>query len=447
MTTRRPAVWAAAAAAVVAIAAAAIHLRRTSAPAGPNVLILVLDTVRADRCSLLGYPRPTTPRLDAFAADAVTFTEAWTSSGWTGPSHAALFTGLGPERNGFDQPPRQFLAEAHTTIAERLRAAGWATGCFSDNNVVSAEFGLVQGFEHVEPLSDLTRRPYPWAPATHAAAFAWAQEQDAAGRPFLLFVNDMECHGPYTPDREIASRFLPRDASAAEVEAARAFAFPRNVAVMVGAERLPARTRSLLSDLYDAELAGLDAHVGAFLDRFREAGLLDRTLVVIVSDHGEHFGEHGLLDHVASLHRPIRHVPLVVRYPGRFDGGRRETDLVRIVDVVPTVLEVCGLPPPPGMDGLPLSRDLGGRITRAWYAPNDDYGRRVGKYVPGADMSPVTRGVAAVFDGHHHLIRWSDGREALYDLARDPGETDDILSRAPAAADRLRPLLLTGRVR
>src|SRR5262249_1730191 len=135
----------------------------------PNVLVLVMDTTRADRCSVTGYGRPTTPCLEEFAKDAVTFREAWSPAGWTAPNHATLFTGLRPEHHGLISGKSPFLDVTHATLAERLWNLGYATACFTNNANVSPESGLIRGFAHTDLLYLNESRPYPWATATHEA--------------------------------------------------------------------------------------------------------------------------------------------------------------------------------------------------------------------------------------------------------------------------------------
>ena len=132
----------------------------------PHVLILVMDTTRGDRCSLNGFGRETTPRLSALAREGVVFRNAWSPAGWTGPAHASLFTGLRPESHGFLRGVRDYLQRDALALAERFRDAGYRTACLSNNNTISAEFGLVQGFGHVRPLFLDRSRPYPWASQT-----------------------------------------------------------------------------------------------------------------------------------------------------------------------------------------------------------------------------------------------------------------------------------------
>ena len=407
----------------------------------PNVLLLVLDTTRADRCSFTGYARPTTPRIDQFAKDAVVFDQAWSPANWTGPSHASLFTGLGPGKHGFHSDARPHLPLKPATIAERFSTAGYATACFTNNQIVAPEFGLTRGFGEVFPLYRADNRKYPWAAATHEAAANWAKAMHDAGRPFLLFINDMEPHQPYDPPEDIARKFVRGTPSDAEMREARAFGNREALACILGVRRLSAERTALLNDLYDAEIATLDREVGVLLDRLKADGLLDSMLVVIVSDHGESIGERGWFDHSNGLYRHLLHVPLLIRAPGRFDGGRRVHDLVRLEDVAPTMLEICDLPPIEGADGVSLCGDLPGRVARAEQAPNGLFATRTRNELPGVDPAPVAVGIRSVFDGAYHFLSYTDGRRELFDTVADPGETRDLSSAKPDEVARLSALL------
>jgi arylsulfatase A-like enzyme len=406
----------------------------------PNVLLLVMDTTRADRCSFNGYERPTTPRLAEFAADATVFTEAWSPAGWTGPAHASLFTGLRPEHHGFSGGSRYHLGLEPPTLAEILAKAGWSTGAFSNNAMVSPEFGLTRGFTSVDPGPLRSPRKYPWAHETHALAATWAEAESRAGRPFFLFINDMEPHEPYTPDADEQARFVRGDPGPEELATARRFGFADTVRYTLRLEEKSPREIGLLSDLYDAEIATLDREIGVLLDRLRKTGILDDTIVVIAGDHGEYFGEHHVLEH-GPLYRAGRHVPLLVRYPGTFDGGRRVASVVRLEDVMPTVLQLCRQTAPPALDGASLAANLDGRISRAFEGEEPTVRSRVESLVPGVNGSPMARGARAVFDGRFHYVEYSDGAHELYDVSRDPREADDCSAREPAEVTRLRALL------
>ncbi len=403
----------------------------------PNVLLLVMDTTRADRCSFQGYGRPTTPRLAEFAKDAVVFREAWSPGGWTGPAHGALFTGLRPENHRFHDGDRNYLGTEFATLAESLEGAGYSTACFTGNEWIAPEFGMTQGFEKFEPCFLRPDGPVPQARRTHASAADWARHEAGAGRPFFLFVNDMEPHLRYAPSEKDQTRFLRGDPTLEEIAAARGIDVPEITAFALGAKEFTPRQIGILSDLYDAEIAGLDREIGSFLDRFRELGLLDSTVVVIAGDHGELLGQHHMIEHGHSLSRAARHVPLLVRYPGSFDGGRSVDALVRLEDVPPTILELCGLSAPADIDGVSLTHDLEGRLSIAVQGPFPGRRAQVEALVPGADPTPYLLGLEAVFDGRFHLVRFSDGRRQLFDVSRDPGETEDLASREPDVVDRL----------
>lgn len=418
----------------VAAAATASHLR-DDAPR-PNVLLLVMDTTRADRCSFMGYERPTTPRLDEFAKDAVTFRNAWSAANWTGPAHASLFTGIGPDLHGFLSAQRPFLDAERPTMAESLAAAGYATGCFSNNPLVSPGFGLTRGFETIDPLYERVL-PMPWARVAHEEGAAWAEAAHAAGKPFFLFINDVEPHQPYEPPAAESAAFVRGHPSPRQMAEARAFESTRSLAHSLGVDEQDAGMLDLLSDLYDAEVRSLDREIGTLLDRLRDSGLLDTTIVVIVGDHGEMLGENGLLDHGSGLHRAVLHVPLLVRFPGAFDAGRVVRDVVRIEDVAPTILELCRLPGLDGAKGISLARDLPGRIARAEQPADNWVGMRALRDFPAADSSGLRVRIQSVHDGRFHLLRFPGGRVALYDVDDDPGERNDLASREPREVERL----------
>ena len=428
-------------AALVLALLAGLNLTCRQAQPRPNVVIVVLDTVRADRCSVNGYARPTTPELEKLAADGVRFLDAWSPAGWTGPAHASLFTGLRTDRHGLLEGNRTYLAEEAVTLAERLRDAGYRTACFTNNRFVTAEYGLTQGFDLVVPMYDREELGEHRAPVTSDEASRWALEAHRSGEPFFLFVNLMEAHTPYVPPAEIERRFVsghPHD----HVELGRAFDGWRAVGYNLGVVELPAPAFAVLSDLYDAEVATADASLPGLFGPLADAGALDDTVLVVTSDHGENLGEHGLLDHKFSLHKTILHVPLVMRFPGdaRFTGGRTVTEPVRLEDVMPTVLELAGVDAGDELDGRTLRGDLGARTSYAAFGVTDRYEPMVKEQYPGADLSRLRTSLRSVYDGRYHFIRYSDGREELYDVRRDPAEQHDLTDDRAALA-RARALL------
>ena len=430
-----------AAAVLAAIAAGFFACAPRAGGPKPNVILIVMDTTRGDRCSVTGYARPTTPCLAEFAKDAVVFTEAWSPAGWTGPAHASLFTGLRAEHHGFYTGNRLNLHADIPSLAEILRAEGYATGCFTNNELIGPNSGLNRAFDRFDPRYEDDTRPYPWAIATHQVAAGWAAEQVKAQRPFFLFINDMEPHLKFTPSEEDEAKFVRGNPAPGAIAEMRAWDFPHTIAFSAGAEELTPAQLSLLSDLYDAEIATLDREIGVLLGRLRSMGVLDSSVVVVIGDHGELLGEHHMAAHGFSMHRAVRKIPLVVRAPGRFVGGRRVSSLVRLEDVFPTILELCGVEPVKGIDGITLTRDLDGRISRAMQGPDMEMKARLEKQVPGVNASRLTAGIEAVFDGRWHFLSYDDGRRELFDIANDPDERTNLAESQPLEVARLTKLL------
>jgi len=392
---------------------------------GPSVLVLVMDTVRADRCSFQGYAPTTTPRLARFAEEAVLYQNAYVPGGWTGPVHASLFTGLRPENHGFLLGNRLYLTDGQRTLAELLSMSGWSTAAFSGNLIVAPDYGMSQGFHRFEMFLE---PPQPRSAEIHAGALEFMKSVRGRGRPFFVFINDFEAHTPYDPPESFAQKFVADDAPAELVRHERLLDTPRSVLYLFDPSAIPPAAMKVRSDLYDAEIASLDDEVGKLLDDMKAAGLLENTIVVIASDHGEHFGERGNVEHFGSLYRPILHVPLMVRVPGRLEGGRVD-DIVRIEDLFPTILAACGMPIPGVLDGESLldldpSRP---RVARAWHGPRPFGTLRLElAEFPLHEFDRVTR--SAIY-------------AELFDVDADPLETTNVIADHLDVRDRLRALL------
>jgi arylsulfatase A-like enzyme len=393
----------------------------------PNVIILVMDTTRAGRCSVNGYERETTPALEALAREGINFRNTWSPSGWAGPAHASIFTGRLPERHGFRRGNRLYLDDSFTTLAERLEGAGYRSACLTNNPAVTREFGLAQGFDDYFPLHLDAGRSYPAAPATHRKAIDWAQGARKRGVPFFLFINDVEPHSPYCPPESFREKFVDPSIDPATVQHAMTLSAVDFLAHNLGLEKLPETEIAVLSDLYDAEIACLDQAIGQFIAELRTGDLLDHTLLIITSDHGENLGEHGLMGNLFSLHRTVRQVPLIVRLPGGERAGEVNDEVARLEDICPTVLEVCGLVAPDDLDGQSLLGDLTDRRARATASiASRLIATLKEKSEPGSDPEPFPVGLRAVFDGRLHWILRSDGRIEVFDLLVDPGESGSI---------------------
>jgi arylsulfatase A-like enzyme len=441
------------------------------AAAGPDLLVVLWDTARADRMSLYGHARPTTPRIDAWARGARVFENVTSTAGYTLPSHASLFTGLLPsEHCVHNENPR--LDDSFTTLAERLRDAGYQTFLYSENPHVSAgPSNLAQGFDAVE---------HPWSPGRAEAArriveaklrgdrtselgerlaaadrgeaplsawnvkaagelaeqavLEWLARADPA-RPWFVFVNYMEAHRPTIPPRRYRERML----GPAEVDAS--YGVDRSWLptweYTFGLREMSPREIELTRATYDAALAELDDLTGSLLDALEKRGHLARAAVVLTSDHGELLGEHHMLDHQYALHEELLRVPLVVRYPARLAPGRDPRPVANF-DVHATLLELAGLAPPDATRAQSLLAPLERRARLA----EDPAIARVGidqvrQAHPDFDPTPFLRRLRAWTDEPHKYVWSSDGRHALYDLARDPGEAHDLAREDAALAARL----------
>ena len=365
----------------------------------PNVLLITIDTLRADRLGAYGYDRPTSPELDRFAAGAVVFEEAQASAPWTLPSLASMLTGEEPPTHAC-QSFGSVLDDSFVTLPERLLAAGYDTACVTSHLFTTTRHGLQQGFVHsddsfaypeVEPARNITSQVI----SDKAIRFLEQKRAAADGRPWLLWLHYFDPHEEYMPHEDLAGLFTSPG------------------------EPTPAST---VGDLYDAEVRYTDRHVGRVLAKLAEAGFDERTIVVVLSDHGEELYERGALGHGHSVHRELLHVPFLLRAPGL--PPRRVSTVVRHTDVPATVLELAGLAAPEdaGRSLVPLLR--GGALPD----------------VPAlAELARGARPLDALRLGDLKLVLAPAAGEArLYDVRADPHETRDLAGERPADVARLR---------
>ncbi len=394
-----------------------------------NVLLVVLDTTRADRLSCYGYPRATTPALDRLAESGVRFERAYANSSWTLDSHASMFTGLYPVGHRATQETLR-LSEGPATLAEILTDAGYRTFATSANPVVCAATGLARGFER---FSEAFREKAP-ADAEHPNNAAFRAFLAGAGRdrPFFAFVNFIEPHLPYSPPEPHRSRFVGDTYPADEVESAGMLGMADHY--MKGP--LTPRQLAVLSDLYNGEVATVDEHVGALLGILDRDGRATSTLVIVTSDHGENLGEHGHFAHVFDIHDTLVRVPLIVRFPGggQARAGTVRRDIVTLVDLFPTILDSCAVNhesrgPGRGLFAGP-ARSSDDVVMAEYYYP-----RQVFSVLDPEALElnwekfvPFMRRLRAVRDGSFKLIWGSSGPSELYDMTRDPEERENLLA-------------------
>lgn len=359
------------------------------AKAPRNLVLVSLDTLRGDRLGAVGYRRPTSPEIDKrLAAQGTVFTHAYSTYPGTGGSHAAILTGLYPCAVVPDLA--QPIHAQATTLAEALRAAGYETGAFTEDGYVIAAHGFARGFEtFVEATSALVTEPTGHADQTFARAIDWVRARRA---PWFAFLHTYQVHYPYDPLPGYLEKVLARG-----------------------------ETDTSDSARYDAEIRYTDELLGKFLAGLDDLGVAQNTVVVVLSDHGEQFGEHGLLQHGNSLYDELLHVPLIVRAPGLVPAGLRVDMPVDMTDVMPTVLDLLALPPARWTNGrslVPLLR--GGSLPdRPLYA-----------------SLVLSRQVAIREPPMKWIIEQATGRVHSYALT-DAGETHDLGPPSPETGPAL----------
>ena len=408
----------------------------------PSILLFVLDTVRADAVSAYGRVRDATPATDALAAEGLLYTQAYTSAPWTLPAHATLFTGLTPSRHGVSMR-RTRAADRLIMLAERLRDAGYETVGVSENPWVTKAFNMAQGFDRFSFVIDSVPPKggsIPTRSTLYGALSAWLNGRKEE-RPFFLFVNVADAHHPYSVREE--NHFLPPDVTAAEAEAV-----PQAVEHYLCGAAPQQRELKVLQGLYLGDVKAADAKLARVLERLRTAGLTRNLLTIVTSDHGEHFGEHGLVLHEFSVRDPLLHVPLLV-HGLRGVAPTSIDEPVQLGDVVPSVLEWVGLPLPDDLDGrpLPTTRGISGppRTIVAEFESVD---------VPGLERTTVIREMRShrvhcklsdkVFGDMHAVIRypmklvWFERYPAeMYDLRTDPLERQNLAAERSALVAQL----------
>lgn len=422
------------------------------ATAHPNVLLLVMDTMRRDRMGVYGYPRDTTPNLDRWAQRGLLYDNAVANSSWTLPSHASMFTGRWCHEHGasFVVP----LDEKYPTLAEALSQAGFETADFLGNIWYCGRWtGLNRGFlqyndrlpisERLESDSVLSKMflglgvVFPTAQSVTNDFLAWSAKR-RTDRPFFAFLNYYDPHSPYhvsDAEFDVFSSLAAEERSNIRLEWLRSFpAFlPSNSAEV-----------QLAVDTQDAAIKYMDHHIGRLLDELDRRGVLRNTLVLITSDHGEHFGERGLYLHGTSLYRQLIDAPLIALLPGEARPTDRVRECIGLQDVPRTVLEFLGVD---GAATFPGSSfvDLWDSEGRRKPLPERPIFSQLGKSVRLPDqLNSEGTLYSVVADGHHYIRYPRDRPEEVFDFWKDRADAHDLSAQDSGiqVVDRLRGILL-----
>lgn len=371
-------------------------LPRGVEPAALNLVVITLDTTRADRLGAYGYQDAGTPSFDALARDGVLFDHASTTAPITLPAHSSLFTGRFPPQHGVRDNGGYFLSDKEQTLAEALKAMGYATGGFIAAYVLDSKWGIAQGFDTYVDDFDLSKYKVFSMGAIQRPgnevvdhALPWIDQQ--RGKPFFAWLHLYDAHTPYNPPEPFKSRY------------------PANP--------------------YQGEIAFADSQIGRVVQFLRDRDLFERTVIVVIGDHGESLNDHGEEGHGFFVYESVVHVPMVVRAPYSAMKNRHVTDSVRAVDVMPTVLDLLGVPKPSGavIDGVSLTKlmtgarpDMGLEAYAEAVYPLHHFG--------WSDLR-------ALRQGRYKLI--AAPRPELYDLQDDPKETTNLFASRKALGDRM----------
>ncbi|HVO12468.1 MAG TPA: sulfatase-like hydrolase/transferase [Vicinamibacteria bacterium] len=405
--TARPSrlAWWAVAAAVVVLAAASSWLalrRATPRPAAQarlNLLLVTLDTTRADRLGCYGYAAGRTRYLDQLAAEGVRFQQASSPAPITLPAHSSILTGLYPFAHGVRNNGNFYLADRFPTLATVLKAQGYRTAAFVSSFILDRRYGLARGFDTYDDAMEGAQSQVVALEAerrgdrTALALSRWLEQTATAERPFFAWLHLYDPHEPYRPPPPFRDLFA--------------------------------------SDPYQGEIVFDDAVVASVLDTLQRTGALDRTVVAVIGDHGESLGDHGEETHSMFVYESALRVPLILWRPGRLPAGRVLQEPVRATDLAPTLLELLGAPALRTNDGVSLLPLIEGRSlarTPPVYAET---------YLPLFYMNWAP--LRAIRDARFKLI--DAPRPELYDLERDPGEQQNLYAAANPAAASLRSAL------
>ena len=426
-------------------------------PRRPNVLLYVICTLRPDHTSLYGYSRDTTPYLKQLGASSVVFDDAVAQASWTKASVPSILTSLQAYTHGLvnesDTIPRGAL-----TMAEQLRAAGYVTASIVANPFAGRASGLERGFDYVMEYPVVQRQRTDAidrgtdSAAINRAIMPWLEKH--RDEPLFLFVLSTDPHAPYRPPAEFETQFAnPADTDQFNQD----YAKLRDIRAYGGGatvNRAEMRAKGVdpdtffrrAVDRYDGEIAHNDRSIGALTGKLKQLGVLDNTLVIVASDHGEEFWEHGLGAHGHSLYSELIHVALMMWNPKLIPHGRRVPDTVQLIDILPTVLDLLGLKQPDGIEGRSLAPLLSGARLAPLPAMSTKLALPTAK-PGGAVPENLTDTIARVEPEWKLIYRLQPGRAGLkqvelYDRRSDRSDRKDLAAQQPEVAERMKSEVL-----
>ncbi len=432
--------------------------QKISAANRPNILLIVVDTLRWDFVSAYGFPHPLTPNIDALAREGVLYENAISASPWTTPSHASLFTSQYPSRNGVDG--RNILLDpASKTLAAELSRTGFQTAGFINNVYIRRQTGLGRGFQQYEEFwgrnecssimllveflhEKLNPREDTGAKETRNAITDWLHHDWTGKHPFFLFVHLMEPHAPYGTPASTIQKFLP--AGVTSQQAAKVNQDPE--IFISGKLKMTQRDFEILTSLYQNDVNYVDSVIGEIIQDFRAQDLLDNTLVIFTSDHGEHFGDHALMSHELSLYDVLLHVPLIIRFTNRNHAGTRIKETVQTIDIFPSILRFLKSESKLDLQGFSLLPDFFERKNHPYAFSEYNNLRaadKMSRRFPDLPDSPMWRKkvLKSVRTVDWKFIWATDGTRELYSIANDPYESNNLAQSNPDRVKKMQEIL------
>jgi len=389
-----------------------------------NVLLISLDSLRADHLRAYGYRPDTAPAIDRLAREGVLFDNAIATSSWTLPTHVTMFTGRYQLSHGVVDET-SVLPSSIPTLGQIFKAAGFSTAGFASGPYLAGHYGYERGMDTYRDLSERFADPRAarsavLSPEINDNALAWLDAH--AGERFFLFLHYFDIHYDYVPPAPYDTMFDPDYTGTID---GRNFIERSDVN-----PKMDKRDLDHIRALYDGEIRFTDEHVGRVLDKLAALGLLEKTVVLLVSDHGDEFFEHGNKGHHRTVYDEVIHVPFVLRLPGKAHAGQRVEDQVSLVDVLPTLLESAAIAVPPDAEGISVRHFFEGTPPQRDAVYSEFYDKQ------GFNLQ-VARRTAADKTIHHfnRITHPTRGAVEYYELATDPRERDDRSGQRCDAVD------------
>ncbi len=430
----------------------------------PHVILIVLDTLRADRLSCYGYPQQTTPNLDRLAQSGLLFENTLTSAPWTLPSQSSLLTGRHPFQHGSTET-NPHLDNSVPTLAELLKKIGYQTTVYAlDNGWLSNATNILRGFDQVfDATFQFPPTKKPWIIRKFRHAFRtffkvesrvrtqWIlnhaaeklKKNTTGDMPQFMYINIMDTHLPYHPAFKFRRKFGLKNTDPHNVE----YLQKSFKQIRSRPEDLSDKQLLTLQCLYDACVATADYRLAKLLKILQRPQLRDNSILVVTSDHGEHLGEHGLLNHWFSLHDILLKVPLIISYPKKISQGQRIKPQIQQHNLMYTLLDLIGYQDPSITPELIKTNSLLEIAAGNIHAPEFTYAehdypvlnlQEIRRYNPEFNDENLISPKQAIRTNQFKYIKYDSGLKELFNLEKDPGETTDVITQYPKVAEILK---------